>query len=300
MHPIDLTYVGHGYHEELVAYVADQEGYYEDEGVHVAIRDGVGWETERVRRGATIGLGRALLSRLTDGIGWKVLSVNTHRPLFWFLGGPDVTSMADLRGRRLAVHAAHTAPGCFARIVLRKHGLDPDRDLECVARIPGDYQMDLRRLRDGSIDAAYVGSTLSPEQVAAEEGFHLLAWVGDHFQIPTVGVAVDPGHIPLDDPALQALVRANLRALRTIAEQPALAVDYVASFLNRLTRDEAQQHHERYIAPYFTPDGQADLAIAQQAIDAVAAELGVAPVAADEVYQPAQKPPVKQHVSRVQ
>ena len=192
MHTIDLAYVGRGIHEELIAYVADQEGYYEDEGVHVAIRDGIHWDTERVRRGATIGLGRALLSRLTDGIGWTVLSVNTHRPLFWFLGGPDVTSMADLRGRRLAVHAAHTAPGCFARIVLRKHGLDPDRDLECVVRHPGDYQMDLRRLRDGSIDAAYVGSTLSPEQVAEEEGFHVLAWVGDHFQIPTVGIAVDP------------------------------------------------------------------------------------------------------------
>ena len=151
--------------------MADQEGYFEDEGVHVAVRDGVGWETERLRRGATIGLGRALLSRLTDGIGWKVLSVNTHRPLFWFLGSAEVKSMEDLRGRRLAVHAAHTAPGCFARIVLRKHGLDPDRDLECVVRAPGDYQMDLRRLRDGSIDAAYVGSTFSPEQVAEEEGF---------------------------------------------------------------------------------------------------------------------------------
>ena len=165
---------------------------YEDEGVHVAIRDGIRWETERLRRGAMIGLGRALLSRLTDGIGWKVLCVNTHRPLFWFLGGAGVTSMEDLRGRRLAVHAPHTAPGCFARIVLRKHGLDPDRDLECVVRAPGDYQMDLRRLRDGSIDAAYVGSTLAPEQVAEEEGFHLLAWVGDHFQIPTVGVRVTP------------------------------------------------------------------------------------------------------------
>ena len=290
MHTIDLSYVGHGYHEELVAYVADQEGYYEDEGVHVAIRNGVGWETERVRRGATIGLGRALLSRLTDDIGWKMLSVNTHRPLFWFIGSADVTSMADLRGRRLAVHAAHTAPGCFARIVLRKHGLDPDRDLECVARPPGDYQMDLRRLRDGSIDAAYVGSTLSLEQVVEEEGFHLLAWVGDHFQIPTVGVAVDPTHIPLDSPALQALVRANQRALRTIAEKPALAVNYVASFLNRLTRDEAQQHYERYIAPYFTPDGQADFDIAQQAINAVAAELGVSSVRADDIYQPAQRP----------
>ncbi len=288
MNIVDLAYAGHGIHEELVAYVADPEGYYTDEGVHVAIRDGVRWKTERLRRSATIGLGRTLLSRLTDGIGWKMLSVNTHRPLFWFLGGAKVTSMADLRGRRLAVHAAHTAPGCFARIVLRKHGLDPDRDLECVVRAPGDYQMDLRRLRDGSIDAAYVGSTLAPEQVAQEEGFRLLAWVGDHFQIPTVGIAVDPVHIPLDSPALQALVRANKRALRTIAEQPSLAVDYIALFLNRLTRDEAQRHYERYVGPYFTPDGQVDLTIAQQAIDAVAAELGVASVAADEIYQPAQ------------
>jgi ABC-type nitrate/sulfonate/bicarbonate transport system substrate-binding protein len=282
---IDLAYAGHGIHEELVAYVADQEGYYEDEGVHVAIRDGVHWKTERLRRSATIGLGRALLSRLTDGIGWTMLTVNTHRPLFWFLGSAEVASMADLRGRRLAVHAGHTAPGCFARIVLRKHGLDPDRDLECVARDPGDYQMDLRRLRDGSIDAAYVGSTLSPEQVAEEEGFRLLAWVGDHFQIPTVGVAVDPVHIPLDSPALQALVRANQRALRTLAEQPGLAVDYIASFLNRLTGDEAQRHYDRYIGPYFTSDGQVDLEIARTAIDAVAAELGVASAAADEIYQ---------------
>jgi hypothetical protein len=27
MHTIDLAYAGHGIHEELVAYVADQEGY---------------------------------------------------------------------------------------------------------------------------------------------------------------------------------------------------------------------------------------------------------------------------------
>jgi hypothetical protein len=285
---IDLAYAGRGIHEELVAHVADQEGYYEDEGVHVAIRDGVGWKIERLRRGATIGLGRALLSRLTDGTGWTALTVNTDRPLFWFLGGSEVKSMDDLRGRRLAVHEARTAPGCFARIVLRKHGLDPDRDLECVERIPGDYQMDLRRLRDGSIDAAYIGSTFSPEQVAEEEGFHVLAWVGDHFQIPTVGVAVDPVHIPLGSPALQALVRANQRALRTLAERPRLAVDYIAWFLDRLTRDEAQQYYEHYIGPYYTSDGLVDLNIAQQGIDAVAAELGVASGAAEEMYQPVQ------------
>jgi ABC-type nitrate/sulfonate/bicarbonate transport system substrate-binding protein len=217
---IDLAYVGRGLHEELVAHVADQEGYFEDEGVHVAIRDGVSWPAERLRRGAVIGLGRTLVSRLKDGIEWTAVSFSTDHPLFWFLGNAEVKSMADLRGRRLAVHGPSDPPGTFARIVLRKHGLDPDKDLECIVGHPGDYQMDLRRLRDGSIDAAYVGSTLSPEQVAAEEGFHVLAWVGDHFQIPTVGVVVDPTHIPLDSPALQALARANERALQLLVPGP--------------------------------------------------------------------------------
>lgn len=116
MDTIDLAYVGRGLHEELVAYVADQEGYFEAEKVHVAIRDGIGWSAERLRRGAVIGLGRTLLSRLTDGIGWTALSVSTDHPLFWFLGNAEVQSMADLRGRRLAVHAAHSPPGAFARI----------------------------------------------------------------------------------------------------------------------------------------------------------------------------------------
>ena len=138
--------------------------------------------------------------------------------------------------------STHPAPGCFARIVLRRHGLDPDRDLQCVVRAPGDYQMDLRRLRDGS---------------------------------------------PLDNPALQALVRANQRALLTIAEQPQLAVDYIASFLGRLARDEVQRYYERYIGPYFTSDGRVDLDVAQHAVDAVATELGVAAASVDQMYQPA-------------
>ena len=82
----------------------------------------------------------------------------------------------------------------------------------------------------------------------------MLAWVGDHFQIPTVGVVVDPAHIPPDSPAAQGLVRANQRALELLVENPSRAVDYIAGFLDRLTRDEAQQYYQRYIEPYFAPD----------------------------------------------
>lgn len=286
MDTIDLAYVGRGLHEELAAYIADQEGFYDDEGVHVALRDGCAWDEERLRRGATIGLGRALLSRLTGDIPWVALNVNTDRPLFWFLARPGPTSLADLAGRRLAVHAPHTAPGCFARIVLRRAGLDPDRDVHAVVRSPGDYGMDLRRLRDGTIDAAFVGSTMAPEAVAAECGWRVLAWVGDHFRIPTVGVAVDPTYIHPDEPAVRAVVRAHRRALQLIQDDPDTTVRHIRTFLGRHTADEARAHYTTFIAPYFTIDGQADLAVADAAITAVAAELGVpATVTAADFYR---------------
>ncbi|MFE3901447.1 ABC transporter substrate-binding protein [Streptomyces sp. NPDC059153] len=292
MYTIDLAYVGRGLHEELVAYIADQQGYYVDEGVHVALRDGCSWDEERLRRGATIGLGRALLSRLAHGIPWVALNVNTHRPLFWFLARPGLTSLTDLAGRRLAVHAPHTAPGCFARIVLRQAGLDPDRDIHTIVRSPGDYGMDLRRLHDGRIDAALVGSTMAPEAIAAEYGWNVPAWVGDHFQIPTVGVAVDPTYIHPDDPAVQAVVRAHRRALQVIHNEPDTTVRHIQTFLGRHTADEARAHYETFIAPYFTTDGQADLAVGATAITAVAAELGVpATVTAAEFYRTATTAP---------
>ncbi|MFI7669870.1 ABC transporter substrate-binding protein [Nocardia sp. NPDC049526] len=278
MRTIDLTYVGLGIHEELVAYVADQQDYYQQEGVHVALRDGCAWDGERVRRTATIGLGRAVLSRVTDGIPWTVLCVNTDRPLFWLLARDAYASVEELKGRRIGIHPPTTAPGCFSRIMLRKHGLDPDHDVRSVVMRPGDYSRHLRELAEGSLDAAFVGSTLAPEVTVRQNGLRLLAFVGDHFRIPTVGIAVDRTHIATDDPAVRALVRANRRALRTIHDEPDLAVRYVNGLIPSLAETEARQYYERYVAPYFTADGRHDPSVATQAISSVAEELGVATV----------------------
>lgn len=272
---IDLAYVGRGLHEELVAYIADQEDFYAAEGVHVALRDGCAWDVRRLRPVAIIGLGRALLSRLTDGIPWVALSVNTDRPLFWFIARAGLTSLSDLAGKRLAVHGPRTPPGSFARIVLRQAGLDPDRDVQCVVRPPGDYGMDLRHLHEGEIDAAYVGSTIAPEAIAAEYGWNVLAWVGDDFQIPTVGLAVDPTHTAPDDPAVQAVIRAHRRALQVIHTDPDTTVRHMLTFLGRHTEAEARAHYDSVIGPYFTTEGGADLAVGAAGIAAVATELGV-------------------------
>jgi hypothetical protein len=83
---------------------------------------------------------------------------------------------------------------------------------------------------------------------------------------------------------LQGLARANERALQLLVEKPSRAVDYVAWFLDRLTREEAQRYYDDYVGPYFVPGRTADLELTQKSIDAVAAELGIAPVAAEAMY----------------
>jgi hypothetical protein len=73
-----------------------------------------------------------------------------------------------------------------------------------------------------------------------------------------------------------------------MADQPVLAVRYIASFLNRMTHQEVQRYYERYIHPYYTSDGRVDLDVGRRAVDAVAAELGVTSISADAFYAPAQ------------
>ncbi|MFE2314345.1 ABC transporter substrate-binding protein, partial [Streptomyces sp. NPDC059441] len=70
-------------------------------------------------------------------------------------------------------------------------------------------------------------------------------------------------------------LRAHRRALQVIHNDPDTTVRHMQTFLGGHTADEIRAHYKAFIAPYFTTDGQADLAVGDTAITAVAAELGV-------------------------
>ena len=273
MRELDFAYVGLGAHEELVYSVAEELGLYEQEGLRVTGRDATRWDDARLSTAAVVGLGRTVLLRMHTGVPWAVLCVNTDRPLFWLVARREFADVSELRGRRVGMHAALAAPGCFARIVLRAHGLDPVTDIEAVSMHPGDYADHVRLLRSGVLDAAVVGSTVSPEQLVAEEGLRLLVFFGDVFQIPTTGVAVDPTTLSLDDDALEGLVRANVRAVRALLADPSLAVRVLRRLLPAVDDAGAADFHDRYVRPYFRADGLADPEVVARALPAVASEL---------------------------
>jgi len=291
MSEIDFAYVGLGVHEEVVYSVADELGYYADEGVRVSIRDGVRWDDEQLRQAAVVGLGRTLLIRLLAGTPWTMLCVNTERPLFWLMARAEFADVSELRGRRVAMHPALVAPGCFTRIILRGRGLDPDTDIEAAPMHPGDYSEHIRMLESGELDAAVIGSTWSPEQLVAERGLRLLLFFGDELQIPTTGVAVDPSAVALDDPRARGVVRANLRALGTMLADPALGAEHVRRLLPAADAATARDFYDRYVGAHFKADGRPDADVVAKALPLVAEELRIStgrPVdvpPADRIYR---------------
>ena len=291
MSELDFAYVGLGVHEEVVYSVADELGYYADEGVRVSIRDGVRWDDERLRQAAVVGLGRTLLIRLLAGTPWTMLCVNTERPLFWLMARAEFADVSELRGRRVAMHPALVAPGCFTRIILRGRGLDPDTDIEAVPMHPGDYSEHIRMLESGELDAAVIGSTWSPEQLVAERGLRLLLFFGDELLIPTTGVAVDPTAMAMDDPRARGVVRANLRALGTMLADPALGAEHVRRLLPAADAATARDFYDRYVGAHFKADGRPDADVVAKALPLVAEELRIStgrPVdvpPADRIYR---------------
>jgi hypothetical protein len=106
---------------------------------------------KRAERGRDDRSGPSPVVALTDGTGWTALTVNTDRPLFWFIGSADVTSMAsdrrdDSKLRKVSANsidcrsllADEQVPGsvqCQATLLLWRLGRDEPRVWVTVSQI---------------------------------------------------------------------------------------------------------------------------------------------------------------------
>jgi hypothetical protein len=90
---------------------------------------------------------------------------------------------------------------------------------------------------------------------------------------------------------VQGLVRANLRALGALLDDPALGAEHVHRLLPATDDASARDFYDRYIGPYFKRDGLPDPDVVARALARIAAELeiltgramNVPP--ADEIYR---------------
>ena len=94
-----------------------------------------------------------------------------NRPAFYLAANPPIGGVADLKGKRIGINQPRRMAGMVMLALLRKWGLEAERDLALVDL--GLNDRSAQALRDGQIDAAL----LPPEKafLLEEEGFHVVA-----------------------------------------------------------------------------------------------------------------------------
>jgi ABC-type nitrate/sulfonate/bicarbonate transport system substrate-binding protein len=113
----------------------------------------------------------SLLFSLLDGHDLVIVGGVLNRPAFYLAANPPIGGIADLRGKRIGINQPRRMAGMVMLALLRKWGLDSERDLTLIDL--GVNDKSLEALREKQIDAAL----LPPEKafLAETEGFRVVA-----------------------------------------------------------------------------------------------------------------------------
>lgn len=239
-------------HELLPHVVAHRLGYYEERGLKVVLKDITFVPDEQLDPLTfTVACGSALLAR-RKGVPRKVIFVTTDYPMFWMHTRANITKWQELRGSRVATYPPPAPPSHLHRIILRRHGLDPDQDVRLEAARDDVARLGL--LKSGDVQAAVLSSAIPPPKVWSF-GFHTLLFFGDEIRVPTTGLTTTDTVIRNQPGLVRNLTSAFHQSVVTIQESPSQTIRIVAELIND-SEMIAQQTYE-LVRSYFTRDGRA-------------------------------------------
>jgi NitT/TauT family transport system substrate-binding protein len=144
------------------------------------------------------------------GFPFKIVVYFSTKLMDTLMVRPQIKTVVDLRGKIVAVDSPGASTHVITSLILRNHGVDPDRDVRVLA--VGDEDVRLQHLKQGQVDAAMLG----PQGVvlAKRAGLRALLDVADELDLPFVGLATTTQVIERSREELKRFLRANVRAIR--------------------------------------------------------------------------------------
>lgn len=266
-------------HELLCHFVARRCGFYESIGLDVRLVDTSFIPDDKLPEANyfQVACGAALLSW---NVRFRVVLAAVTRPMFWLYGAAGIGAVEQLAGKRIATYPPPAPPYWFNRIVLRKQGLDPDKD---VGLKPArDDAIRLGLLREGAVDGALISSAISPVAIQGL-GLNTLTMLGDELTVVTSGIATTE-KIASEDPELVAgLANVYRQSLAVIHDSPAVIHSILKDVMS-ISHEDAVKTYE-LILPCYTPDGYVDAESLQAGLADLGAEPGMdVPPDAGEIY----------------
>src|SRR5438874_5064566 len=202
----------------LTPYLADAFGYFKDENLTVElIRFDGGVGSLRASASGAIDLAGTSSEPVIDAIanGADVKIVYSYAPNVdvTFAVGPNIKTMADLKGKKMGVQEAGGFADVMTRIVLKKAGIDP----KDVTFVPTTTAGRVQQLATGATDTAVLHIDQVKTAAKANPQIHVLANMWDVLTDYQYSVYIVPTQTLKDDPSTtECLIRALMRANRAM------------------------------------------------------------------------------------
>jgi ABC-type nitrate/sulfonate/bicarbonate transport system substrate-binding protein len=213
-------------------FVAQDKGFFRDEGLstelvqvrgNVSIAAALAGEIHAV---AAIGTVVRAIER--SDVQLKVLAVSLKRPLFWLVARPEYTSTSALKGKVLGTTTFGGTQHLAAEHMLRKGGLDPEKDVTVI--VARDVPAQLQSLVTGVIHAAALSP---PTIILARDKFkmRILGSSMEEFSSPQNGTAVSEKLLRDKPDLIKRILRARSRTTRYFWENEQGSTEVLAKYL---------------------------------------------------------------------
>ena len=233
-------------------YVAQQRGFFREEGLDAqlvrltgapAIKALTAGEVQAV---SAVALVIRAIER-GDNVPFKVVSIDLKRPLFWLVARPEYKSIAHLKGKVLGFQTLGNAPHVAAAWLLRKGGLDPEKDITAI--VTGNP---LQSLVSGAIQATAIGL---PQAILARDKFKMsiLASAVEEFPSLERGIVVREDLLREKRDLIKRILRALAKARRYVWENERGSSELLADWA-KVDLPVALESY-RLARPAFTTDG---------------------------------------------
>ena len=207
----------------LSAGVAQKKGFFKDEGLEgeiVVMRAATSIAalssgdieytmlTGSVIRAAIMGLPVRLVAGL--------MTSSPHL----LLARPDIKSIKELRGKKVGLGAFGDATHVLARMIIARHGLDPDKEVQFLAFGPDSSRF--AALQQGLTDVVV---TSPPFDFKGQKmGYNILARAYDYLNFPLSGLGASVKTIQQNPGQVKRVIKSLIKATRFIRENREEAV----------------------------------------------------------------------------
>jgi ABC-type nitrate/sulfonate/bicarbonate transport system substrate-binding protein len=216
--------------------IAQKEGYLKEEGIEaqlLSIRGEIAIRTTLAGEVDFFTNAGSALAAAVRGVPVKIVTVFQDKPGWDLIAQPDIKSVAQLRGKNIAVMSPEGSLAVVAREILRKNGIDPTKDVNLVTM--GGDEVRFPALQTKSIQATLFNTGMSLK--AQKEGFTKLAVASDYANLIEGGLATSNDRIKQSPEKMFRFIRAALKGLNFFVVKREQSIKYMTDALRMTDRE---------------------------------------------------------------